>query len=103
MVPHRVVLISQLAWDEDVHTTEVWCLPGILGEVCRWEWTPTDRGETVPPKILQLILQNLFWSFALKTTGDQKCLALGQNAEVIVLLLAVRLYFQSQGEIGSDL
>lgn len=46
----------------------------------------TDRGETVPPKTLQLILQNFFWSFALKTTGDQKCLALGQNAEVIVVL-----------------
>lgn len=93
----------QLAGGEDVCTAEMQCLPGVLGEVCRWEWAPAGRDVTVPPKTLQLILQNFFWSFALKTKGDQKHLALGQNAEVIVLLLAVLLYLKSQGEIGSDL
>lgn len=78
----------QLAGGEDVRTAEMWCLPGVLGEVCWREWAP-DRDVTVPPKTPQLILQKFFWSFALKTKGDQKHLALGQNAEVIVLLLAV--------------
>lgn len=82
----------QLAGGEGLCATEVRCLPGVLGDVCRWEWAPTDRDVTGPPKSLQLILQHFSWSFALKTKGDQKHLALCQNAEIIVLLLAVLLY-----------
>lgn len=85
---------EELAWDEDVHTTAVVrCLSGVLWEVCLWEWAPTDGDVTVCHKILHLLLQNFSWSFAITINRSQKHLALGQNAEIIILLLAVLLYF----------
>lgn len=47
----------------------------------------------MPPTTLQLVVQNFFWSFDLKTEEDQALLALGQNAEVIVLLAVLLFYF----------
>lgn len=80
--------------NEDVHTTEgVWCLLGVLREVCLWERAPTDGDGTMCHKFLHLLLQNFSWSFARKTNRNQKHLMLGQNAEIIILLLAVLLYF----------
>jgi len=69
------------------------CLPGALGDVCRREWAPAEGDVTVPPQTPQLMLQNFFWSIDLKTRRDQKHLVLGENAEVIGVLLAVLLYF----------
>lgn len=53
-----------------------------------YEW----RYESASPT-LQLIVQSVFWSFALKAEGDQKHLALGQNAEITVLLAVLLFYF----------